>query len=472
MTSTQDNRQFFSDKMGKENLSPLVISTFLSHYDQLNKTGSGYIAEETLLPVEEKSLPQYENLSAFEPKGKEVLKESVVIKLNGGLGTSMGLNGPKCLLPVKNNLSFFDITIRRILELNKELGIHIPLLLMNSFMTDADTQKLLDSYPDIKTNIPNSFIQNKYPKILCSSLLPAQNNSDTSYEWNPPGHGDIYTSLAATGILKKLLDAGIKYAFVSNIDNLGATMDTGLLGYFAKNNLPFMMEVARRTEMDKKGGHIARLKKDNRLVLREIAQAPADALTMFQDINRYRFFNTNNIWVNLEYLQELFENQESGIQLPLIKNKKNMIPSDINSPEVFQLETAMGSAIASFENSEAVIIPKSRFKPVKKFDDLMILWSDIYNLSETYELSVNSDRKIALPNVSLDSKFYGKHKIFSERFPKGVPSLIECESLKIEGDILFGENVIIKGSVTLTNTQKDKQVFIQDNSLIEEDIRY
>ena len=89
-------------------------------------------------------------------------------------------------------------------------------------------------------------------------------------EWNPPGHGDIYIALETSGILEKLLQADYRYAFISNIDNLGATLDTEILAYIESHSLPFLLEVTKRTEMDRKGGHLAR-HKNGHLVLREAA---------------------------------------------------------------------------------------------------------------------------------------------------------------------------------------------------------
>ena len=148
-------------------------------------------------------------------------------------------------------------------------------------------------------------MQHKFPKILRDGLAPASWPDNPQLEWNPPGHGDIYTALVTSGALKGFLERGIRYAFVSNSDNLGATLDEGLLGHFAAEEYPFMMEVAERTPSDQKGGHLARRRQDGRLVLREIAQCPPEETDAFTDIHRYRYFNTNSIWINLQHLQRL-----------------------------------------------------------------------------------------------------------------------------------------------------------------------
>src|SRR4029078_8760131 len=135
--------------------------------------------------------------------------------------------------------------------------------------------------------------------------------------WCPPGHGDIYPSLIGTGLLERMLNAGIRYLFVSNSDNLCATVDPAVLTYFARSGLSFLMEVAERTAADRKGGHLARRKSDGRLLLRESAQCPKEDESEFQDITRHRYFNTNNLWLRLDHLRSELERNAGVIPLPL-----------------------------------------------------------------------------------------------------------------------------------------------------------
>lgn len=460
----------FVDKMKAEGLPSLLIDTFQMYYKQLTVHQTGFIRENECCPVEEKDLPSMQDLHPFAAAGQKALHHTAIIKLNGGLGTTMGLDGPKCMLPVKDNLSFFDIVVKQVHTLNKKNNHRIPLILMNSFNTHTATLQVLQKYPEIETDIPATFLQHKYPKLLKDSLLPAQWPNDPSFEWNPPGHGDIYTALVTSGVLQKLLDAKIHYAFISNIDNLGATLDTTLLGYFAHHDFPFMMEIARRTEMDKKGGHIAR-RKNGQFILRERAQVTNEDIAAFEDINRYCFFNTNTIWLNLKYLDEYLTNNENKMLLPLIINKKHLVPFDKNTPMVYQLETAMGSAIGLFENAQAVVIPKERFKPVKKCDELLALWSDCYELTESYHLVTNPQRTLPPIIINLDSTFYGTYQQLQHHFPYGPPSLLQTESLSIHGDVVFGKNITVKGKIVIKNNT-GKQVHIADNTEIQGEITF
>ena len=467
---TKMAKQFqpFAEKMEKNGLSPVVIDTFRHYYSLLVRGETGLITRADIDPVQEGQVADAEKLSGLTEAGRSALRKLVVIKLNGGLGTSMGLSRTKLLLEVKDGLTFLDIIARQILTHRRKRGVNLPIVLMNSFNTEADTQEALSSYRDLATEIPLTFLQHKFPKVFQDGFAPAIWPSDPEMEWNPPGHGDIYTALVTSGMLQKLLDAGILYAFISNSDNLGAVVDETILGYFAQNNFPFMMEVADRTEADSKGGHLARLK-NGRLTLREIAQCPENETEEFQDINVYRYFNTNTIWVNLLALKASLETHHNVIHLPMIRNPKTVDPKDDSTPHVYQLETAMGSAISIFDGATAIRVPRTRFTPVKKCQDLLALWSDCYVLIEDYYVIQNPGRRLDTLVIRLDSTYYKKIDQFKARFPHGAPSLLDCVSLEVYGDVVFGKGVIVKGKVVIAN-RSDSQVSIAAGRVIEKDL--
>ena len=467
---TKMAKQFqpFAEKMKKNGLSPVVIDTFRHYYSLLVRGETGLITRADIDPVQEGEVADAEKLSGLTEAGRSALRKLVVIKLNGGLGTSMGLSRTKLLLEVKDGLTFLDIIARQILTHRRKRGVNLPIVLMNSFNTEADTQEALSSYRDLATEIPLTFLQHKFPKVFQDGFAPAIWPSDPEMEWNPPGHGDIYTALVTSGMLQKLLDAGILYAFISNSDNLGAVVDETILGYFAQNNFPFMMEVADRTEADSKGGHLARLK-NGRLTLREIAQCPENETEEFQDINVYRYFNTNTIWVNLLALKASLETHHNVIHLPMIRNPKTVDPKDDSTPHVYQLETAMGSAISIFDGATAIRVPRTRFAPVKKCQDLLALWSDCYVLIEDYYVIQNPGRRLDTLVIRLDSTYYKKIDQFKARFPHGAPSLLDCVSLEVYGDVVFGKGVIVKGKVVIAN-RSDSQVSIAAGRVIEKDL--
>ena len=453
----------FAERMQAEGLPPIFIDTFAYYYQLLLNGETGLIAEDDIRPVD--SLPDADQLpDSLLAVGEAAKKKTAVIKLNGGLGTSMGLEKAKSLLPIKGDLTFLDIIARQ----SGQTGA--PLILMNSFVTEADSIDLLQKYDHLASNLPLSFVQHKEPKVLRADLSPAEWPADPQLAWCPPGHGDIYAALVTSGTLAALLDAGYEYVFVSNSDNLGAVLNGRILSYFAQNNFPFMMEAADRTEMDKKGGHLAQMP-DGQLILRESAQCPDADFDAFQDISRHKYFNTNNLWINLPALQKVLDEQNNMLRLPMIRNSKTVDPRDPNSPAVYQLETAMGSAIAVFAGAAALRVPRARFAPVKKTDDLLAVRSDAYLLSDDAHVMPNSARSHELLTVELDGTHYKFVNDLDARFPAGPPSLLECEKLSIQGDFVFGADVVCRGVVELVN-EGETAVAISDGTVLSGEYRY
>ncbi len=454
----------FARKMQAAGLPEIVIRTFRFYYDQLAAGQTGMIPEAEIRPIP--SLPNLEQLPvSLAATGKAALPRTILLKLNGGLGTSMGLDRAKSLLAVKEGWTFLDIIARQALEAG------VPLVLMNSFATRADSLAVLARYPALAGPIPLDFMQHKVPKVCQADLTPAAWPEDPDLEWCPPGHGDIYTALITSGMLETLLDHGYEYAFVSNADNLGATLDPLLLGYFVAHRLPFLMEVADRTPADRKGGHLAQRVSDGRLVLRESAQCPAEDMDAFQDVTRHRYFNTNNLWLSLPALKAMLDEREGILGLPLIRNSKTLDPRNPASPKVYQLETAMGSAISLFEGAAALRVPRTRFAPVKTSDDLLAVRSDAYVLTEDWRVVPNPARRLPGPPViSLDPRYYKLVDDLEARFPFGPPSLVDCERLAVRGDVRFGREVACRDTAEVVN-ETDRQLTLADGQEIRGTLR-
>jgi UTP--glucose-1-phosphate uridylyltransferase len=429
--------------MRRNGLDEVVIKTFTTQYKKVQSGETGIIPEKTIQAPRKNNLI---NLVDLRDGSESRLNKLLVLKLNGGLGTSMGLSKAKSLLRVKQNLTFLDIIALQILELRKSSGKNTPLMFMNSFNTQADTLEKLAVYRELAVDdLPLDFLQNKFPKIKQADLSPL-NSNDEKQNWNPPGHGEIYTVLQVSGILELLLKKGYEYAFISNSDNLGAVVDNRILNFMAASGTPFLMEVCERTEMDKKGGHLAETLA-GQLLLREVAQCPADEIDSFQDIRKYKYFNTNNLWINLQLLQAKLEEVENILTLPLILNKKA-----VDGVMVYQIESAMGAAISSFEGSKALVVDRSRFIPVKKTNDLLAVWSDSYRLTSRYHLVLENTHKCS-PNINLDEEYYKTIDQLEERIVS-VPSLKECRELSVKGNIYFGDNVIVKGNIVIQSPVK------------------
>jgi len=362
----------------------------------------------------------------------------------------MGLEKAKSLLTVKDGNTFLDFIAQQVLHMRSAFGVDLAFMLMNSFSTSRDTLDALARYGTLASSgLPLEFLQNKAPKVHAADFTPATWPANPNLEWCPPGHGDLYPALVGSGTLDMLIAKGYKYMFVSNSDNLGATMDVKLLTWFARSGAPFAMEVAARTDADKKGGHLARSAVGG-LLLRELAQCPDEDADEFQDVRKHRFFNTNNLWVNLEALKATFEHFEGMMPLPVMMNGKTVDPRDKTSTKVLQLETAMGSAIECFEGAQAILIPRSRFAPVKTTADLLALSSDAYEMTSDSRMVLAAERQGVPPTVKLDSGFKFVDQL-AELIPDGPPSLLHCTKLTIEGKVALAAGVVIKGTCKFVN---------------------
>lgn len=289
-------------------------------------------------------------------------------------------------------------------------------------------------------------------------MAPAEWPTNRNQEWCPPGHGDLYAALDGSGTLDRLLAAGVKYMFVSNSDNLGATLDLSLLTHFAESGSSFMMECAERTEADKKGGHLAVRNSDKRLILRESAQCAKADEPAFQDVTKHKYFNTNNLWVRLDKLKEAIKAAGGLIPLPMIKNGKTVDPKDGSSPAVWQLETAMGAAIECFEGSSAVVVPRTRFVPVKKCNDLLLLRSDAYVLTPDGTPALASSRQGKAPLLNLDDKAYKLVQQLEAATQGGAPSVVQADRVTIQGEVWLSSGCVFVGTCSVINGSKEPKV--------------
>jgi UTP--glucose-1-phosphate uridylyltransferase len=433
-------------KMAAAGVHPMAIAVFAHYYGLVAGGGTGMIAEDDIEPVE--ALPRLADVDVDVATAREALARTAVVKLNGGLGTSMGMQHAKSLVEVRSGLRFIDLIVRQVRAVRAGHGVRLPLLFMDSFRTRDDTLAALSAYPDLTVDgLPLDFLQSFEPKLLADDLTPVEWPTEPALEWCPPGHGDLYPSLLTSEVLPRLRERGYRRLFVSNADNLGARPDPRLAGWFARSGSPFAAEYCRRTEMDRKGGHLARRRADGQLVLRESAQTnPADA-GAFADIDRHRFFNTNNLWLDLDALASRLEQTGGVLGLPLIRNVKTVDPTDAASPTVVQIETAMGAAIGVFEGATAIEVDRSRFLPVKTTSDLLAIRSDAFELRDDGDVRLAA-RRSAAPIVDLN-RHYRFIEDFVRRFPHGPPSLIDCDRLVVRGDWTFGDGVTVVGDVEL-----------------------
>ncbi|KAJ7964413.1 UTP--glucose-1-phosphate uridylyltransferase [Quillaja saponaria] len=370
---------------------------------------------------------------------KNLLDKLVVLKLNGGLGTTMGCTGPKSVIEVRDGLTFLDLIVIQIENLNSKYGSKVPLLLMNSFNTHDDTQKIVEKYANSNVEI-HTFNQSQYPRLVADDFLPFPCKGQTGKDgWYPPGHGDVFPSLSNSGKLDALLSQGKEYVFVANSDNLGAIVDLKILHHLIQNKNEYCMEVTPKTLADVKGGTL--ISYEGRVQLLEIAQVPDQHVNEFKSIEKFKIFNTNNLWVNLNAIKRLV--QDNSLKMEIIPN-----PKEVEGVKVLQLETAAGAAIRFFDNAIGINVPRSRFLPVKATSDLLLVQSDLYTLQDGFVIRNQARANPENPSIELGPEFK-KVSSFLSRF-KSIPSIVELDSLKVAGDVSFGANVTLKGKVTIT----------------------
>jgi UTP--glucose-1-phosphate uridylyltransferase len=437
--------------MAAAGVDEVAIETFAHYFRLLEHGETGMIPESAIEPVDMESLRDVE---VSDDDAASAIRSTAVIKLNGGLGTSMGMDRAKSLLCVRRGLSFLDIIARQVLHLRKEYDAQLPLLFMNSFRTSADTMAALARYEDLPVEgLPLEFLQNKEPKLLAKDLSPVSWPKDPDLEWCPPGHGDLYTALRGTGLLERLIEAGYERVFVSNSDNLGAVPDARVAGWFATSGAPFAIEAVRRTPSDRKGGHFARRRSDGRIVLRESAQTLPEDKEALADLGRHRFSSTNNLWFDLRAMKEALDVRDGILGLPLIRNEKTVDPSDSSTPKVIQVETAMGAAVEVFPDSRLIEVGRDRFVPVKTTNDLLVIRSDVYDIGSDFVLD---QAAVEIPFVDLDGTVYKVVSEFDKRFPAGTPSMKKATSLTVEGDFTFGAHVQVVGDVELSTSSAER----------------
>jgi UTP--glucose-1-phosphate uridylyltransferase len=440
--------------MADAQIAQAAIDVFTAYYHQLEQGVTGFIAEDSIEPLLQPDL--LSEVSVSRERAREALAATVMIKLNGGLGTSMGMDRAKSLLPVRDGRTFLDLIVDQVRAARAAYQVKLPLVFMNSFRTHDDTLAALSAYDDLAVDqLGLDFVQSQEPKLRADDLTPVEWPADPSLEWCPPGHGDLYTSLVSSGVLDRLVELGYRYASVSNSDNLGAAPNATIAGWFAASGAPYAAEICRRTAADRKGGHLAIRKADGRLILRDTAQTASSEMAYFTDEHRHPYFHTNNLWFDLRALADTLAELHGVLGLPMINNVKTVDPADPDSPEVVQIESAMGAAIEVFQGATAIGVGRERFLPVKTTNDLLLLRSDVYEVAPDGRL-VRQDAPA--PLVDLDSRFYKTIAGFEKRFPQGAPSLKGAQRLQVEGDWTFSAGVSVVGDVTLSDPGEPQTV--------------
>lgn len=417
--------------------------------------------------VTEDFLKSFDDLPVMEDKKKirELLQKLVVVELNGGLGLRMGCKGPKSSLQIlkshheSEGLTFLDCKVMHIEELNKEYDVDIPLVLLNSFNTDKMTKEMLKKYTGRQVNI-HTVMQSQYPVMFKDTLAPVPTSITQGEYWYPPGSGDVFQSVHRAGLLDKFMEDGKEFIFIANVENLGATVDERILNLFNEDKLDFLLEVTNRISTDTGGGLSIKYRVDERTHILETSQVPHDLLRSKFHISEYKYWNTNNIWARIKPIHNLLK--LNRLHLDFIVNYRN-----VNGRGGVQLETPAGMAIHNFKKSGGILVPRTRFRPVKTTSELLQAQSELYELYRGM-LVMNPGREPAtVPLVKLGEEFRTLEE-YEKRFAS-IPHILELDHLTVSGDVKFGKDVTLKGTVIIV-ADTGSTICIPDGTILENKI--
>lgn len=358
---------------------------------------------------------------------KMLLDKLVVVKFNGALGTNMGFSAPKSAIEVKNNLTPLDLMVDQVESLNSKYGCNVPLLLMNTAETHDHVQKVLEKYSNSKVDIHSlSLSQQPHEKSF-------EGHSRKDKLYPSSDHSVVFLSLMKSGTLDLLLVQGKEYALVVDSDNVAAVADPKIFNHLIQNQIEYCMEVAPVPSIDLRNSLINL--RPGKFQLVDITQNPTK-----QSGGKFKFINTRSMWVNLRAIKRLIDTDE-------LKVENFSSSKEVNDDQIISRGTAADSAIQFFDHTIGINVAQSRYLPVNSTSDLLLLQSDLYTADEGILVQNPARDNPANPSIELGPEFE-KVNDFQSRF-KSIPSIINLDSLKVEGDVWFGAGITLKGKVSI-----------------------
>ncbi|GAY66861.1 hypothetical protein CUMW_252200 [Citrus unshiu] len=358
---------------------------------------------------------------------KMLLDKLVVMKFNGALGTNMGFSGPKSAIEVKNNLTPLNLMVDQVESLNSKYGCNVPLLLMDTAETHDHVQKVLEKYSNSKVDIHSlSLSQQPHEKSF-------EGHSRKDKLYPSSDHSVVFLSLMKSGTLDLLLVQGKEYALVVDSDNVAAVADPKIFNHLIQNQIEYCMEVAPVPSIDLRNSLINL--RPGKFQLVDITQNPTK-----QSGGKFKFINTRSMWVNLRAIKRLIDTDE-------LKVENFSSSKEVNDDQIISQGTAADSAIQFFDHTIGINVAQSRYLPVNSTSDLLLLQSDLYTADEGILVQNPARDNPANPSIELGPEFE-KVNDFQSRF-KSIPSIINLDSLKVEGDVWFGAGITLKGKVSI-----------------------
>lgn len=375
---------------------------------------------------------------------KMLLDKLVVVKFNGALGTNMGFSGPKSAIEVKNNLTPLDLMVDQVESLNSKYGCNVPLLLMDTAETHDRVQKVLEKYSNSKVDIHSlSLSQQPHEKSF-------EGHSRKDKLYPSSDHSVVFLSLMKSGTLDLLLVQGKEYALVVDSDNVAAVADPKIFNHLIQNQIEYCMEVAPVPSIDLRNSLINL--RPGKFQLVDITQNPTK-----QSGGKFKFINTRSMWVNLRAIKRLIDTDE-------LKVENFSSSKEVNDDQIISRETAADSAIQFFDHTIGINVAQSRYLPVNSTSDLLLLQSDLYTADEGILVQNPARDNPANPSIELGPEFE-KVNNFQSRF-KSIPSIINLDSLKVEGDVWFGAGITLKGKVSIV-AKRGMKLEIPDGIVLE-----
>ncbi len=346
-------------RMADAGVAQRAIDVFSDFYAQLEGGATGMIPEADVDPLVD--IDHASEIELDDEARRAAASVTAVIKLNGGLGTSMGLDRAKTLLTAHGDLTFLDVIVGQVRSLRESTGAPLPLLFMNSFRTRDDTLAALAPYDDLAVDgLPIDFLQNREPKLRADDLTPVDWPADPSLEWCPPGHGDLYTALEVSGILDALARARLPLR-----DGLQRRQPRRRPGPGDDGVVCRVRCAVRRRGLPSYAGR-RQGRPPRRTQERRAARAARDGADPRRRCRRSptirrgtRYFHTNNLWFDLAVMRATLDERDGILGLPLIRNNKTVDPTDASSPKVIQIESAMGAAVEVFDGATAIEVDRS-----------------------------------------------------------------------------------------------------------------
>ena len=263
-------------------------------------------------------------------------------------------------MPVREGRSFLGLAVDNARQVAADAGGRIPILLMNSFATDAATKQHFTENENF--GAPADDIEHFTQFVQLRMTEKGELFRLDSGELAPfgPGHGDFAPAIRASGCLQRFLEAGGKYVFVRNVDNLGALADPAVLGHHIRSGKQITCELAPKVDGDVGGAPY--LYRD-RVQLVEQIRYPEGFDASVVDV-----FNCNTITFSADALTDPIELGRYFVQ------------KNVEGRKAVQIEHLIGEMTAHLPTNYLKILrdgPHSRFLPIKKPDELQTLRPEI-----------------------------------------------------------------------------------------------